>query len=76
MVKNISVTKDYYECERCNVSTDVEYRLCPCNRKVCEAKKMGSITITKTIIFDIEDSSTNKNGSLNDIDQIMASMNL
>lgn len=75
MVKNVSVTKGYYECERCKITTATEYRLCPCNRKTCDAEKMGTITITKTITLDSEDLSVSRWG-MDDISQTMASMNL
>lgn len=76
MIKNISVTKDYHECGRCKISTAVEYRLCPCNRKDCEAKKIGTITIMKTITLDSEDLSVSRDKSMDNIGQMMASMNL
>jgi hypothetical protein len=76
MGKVISEVKQYYECTRCNVTTATEHRLCPCNRKVCDAKKMGTITITKTITLDNEDSSVSRDKGVDDIGQMMASMNL
>jgi hypothetical protein len=76
MGKVISEVKQYYECVRCDVTTATEHRLCPCNRKVCEAKKMGIITITKTITLDNEDFSVNRDSGMDDIGQMMASMNL
>jgi hypothetical protein len=76
MGKVISEVKEYYVCIRCNVTTATEHRLCPCNRKVCDAKKMGTIAITKTITLDNEDNVINRDDSIDDIEQMMASMNL
>lgn len=75
MGKVVSEVKQYYECLRCKVTTATEHRLCPCNRKDCDAKKMGTITITKTIVLDSEDLSVSR-GDIDDIGQMMASMNL
>jgi hypothetical protein len=75
MGKIISEVKEYHECTRCNVTTATEHRLCPCNRRVCHAKKMGIITITKTITID-GDSTIGRSDNNNDVGQIMASMNL
>jgi hypothetical protein len=72
MGKVISEVKQYYECIRCNVTTATEHRLCPCNRKVCDTKKMGTITIT----LNNEDFSVSRDKGVDDIGQMMASMNL
>lgn len=75
MGKIISEVKEYYECTRCNITTATEHRLCPCNRRVCDAKKMGKITITKNIVLDGENIAS-RGDENNDVSQIMASMNL
>lgn len=72
---SITETKEYHECERCQITTATEYRLCPCNRKNCFSKKMGIITITKTIVIINEPDGKPKT-DIGDVDQIMASMNL
>ena len=76
MGKYITETKDYYECERCNVDTATENRLCPCNRRVCEAVKKGRMTTTKIVTFDDEMNLKRSNLDSDDIGQMMASMNL
>ena len=68
-------TKDYYECERCGVTTATENRLCPCNRRVCDAVKKGTLKITKTITLDGEGGNSNQLFN-DDIGQMIASMNL
>jgi hypothetical protein len=75
MGKVISEVKQYYECVRCNVTTATEHRLCPCNRKNCDAKKMGIITITKSIVLDGENTVGRRN-EIDDVNQMIASMNL
>jgi hypothetical protein len=71
-----SITKDYYECERCGITTATDNRLCPCNRKTCDAIKKGSIVITKTIYLDNKDQSSNNRNDFNDLGQIVASINV
>ncbi len=76
MGKYFTETKDYYECERCNVTTATENRICPCNRKVCDAIKKGTLTITKNITYDGENQIVSRNLDSDDIGQMIASMNL
>lgn len=47
-----TVTEEYFECKRCNISSETQGRLCPCPRGSCEAMLTGEVvtTIVKTII--------------------------
>jgi hypothetical protein len=76
MGKYFTETKDYYECERCKITTATENRLCPCNRKPCDATKRGTITISKSITFDNESIIVSRKLDSDDVSQMMASMNL
>ena len=76
MTKYFTEKKDYYECERCKVTTATEHRLCPCNRKNCDDIKKGIITTTKTITFDGDSGLVSRSHDSNDIGQMIASMNL
>lgn len=71
-----TTTKDYYECVRCGINTSFEYRICPCNRKPCDAIKKGIITITKNITLDEDDFKTNGRDRNDDIGQMLASWNV
>lgn len=76
MGKYFTETKDYYECTRCNITTATEFRLCPCNRKPCDATKKGTMTITKNITFDNENRVISRQLDSDDLGQMIASMNL
>lgn len=41
--------KNYYECNRCNISSEENSRMCPCPRGSCDAVKKGTVIITKEI---------------------------
>jgi hypothetical protein len=41
--------EDYYTCERCDITSLTEGRMCPCPRGSCEAKISGTINITTTL---------------------------
>lgn len=72
----ISSTKDYHECARCGITTATENRLCPCNRKSCDAIKKGTIVITKTIMLDDQKKVKDLREGDGDIGQIIASWNV
>jgi hypothetical protein len=40
------ITEDYYECKRCNISSEHETRMCPCPRGGCEAEVKGKKVTT------------------------------
>jgi len=49
--KQKTETIDYFECERCNHSSEnIENLMCPCPRGSCEAEFMGKVIITRKII--------------------------
>jgi hypothetical protein len=73
-MKTVIEKYDYYECERCEINTETEGRMCPCPRDLnCDAEKKGEVIITKTIVLDSERNDIDRNGS---IGQIIASMNV
>ena len=37
-------TEDYYKCERCQIDSLTECRMCPCLRGGCDAALVGSVT--------------------------------
>lgn len=76
MGKYFTETKDYYECERCKITTATEHRLCPCNRKPCDVVKKGTITTSKFITFDNESHLISRQLDSDDLGQMVASMNL
>lgn len=63
---------DYYVCDRCEITSETEGRMCPCPRGSCDAEKKGEVIIVKTIIMD------NERGKKDDdsIEQIIASINV
>jgi hypothetical protein len=50
--KSKSKSKDYYTCERCELTSETKGSMCPCPRGSCEAKIAG--TITKITITSID----------------------
>ena len=46
-------SKDYYICERCELTSETKRSMCPCPRGSCEAKIAGTINkITTTSIYN------------------------
>ena len=65
---------DYYICDRCEINTETEGRMCPCPRNLnCDAIKVGEVIKTKTIVLDADKKNIDREGS---IGQLIGSMNL
>ena len=64
---------DYYVCDRCEINTETEDRMCPCPRGSCDAVRVGEVIKTKTIVLDADRKNNDKDNS---IGQIIASKNL
>lgn len=43
----------YFECNRCNINTVTNGRMCPCPRGGCEAIKKGMVITTVEVKLDI-----------------------
>jgi len=41
IIKKDRKYESYYECERCNITSETEGRMCPCPRGSCEAEAIG-----------------------------------
>lgn len=48
-IKEKSEVSDYYECDRCDINSEHENRMCPCPRGGCEAEVVGKKKVVTTI---------------------------
>jgi len=65
---------DYYVCDRCEINTETEGRMCPCPRDLnCDAIKVGEVIKTKTIILDKDKKNIDRDDSF---EQLVASINI
>ena len=46
------IETEYWECSRCDISSETKDRLCPCPRGGCDAKVVGTTKITKEITIN------------------------
>jgi hypothetical protein len=77
MSKTTTEINDYYECYRCEITSETIGRMCPCPRNLnCDAVHKGQVTITKTITIFGEEPKTRTIHGSDDIEQMRASMNL
>ena len=77
MSKTATEINDYYECYRCEITSETTGRMCPCPRNLnCDAVLKGRVTITKTITIFGEEPKTRTIHDSDDIGQMTASINL
>ena len=77
MSKITKEISDYYECYRCEITSETIGRMCPCPRDFnCESVHKGQVIITKTITIFGEEPKTRTIHGSDDIEQMRASMNL
>ena len=52
MTSEESTTEDYWECGRCDITSEHPDRMCPCPRGGCEAEVVGAKITTILIVID------------------------
>lgn len=49
--KTKTIAEPYFACDRCEITSDTERRMCPCPRGGCEAKVVATKVITTITTF-------------------------